>query len=57
MKAGDKYQVSIKGRDAEGYYELSLLKVTQPKDWTVLEGAFADKDAVMGTVTGVLRVG
>jgi small subunit ribosomal protein S1 len=57
VKVGDKYQVSIKGRDAEGYYELSLLKVTQPKDWSVLEQAFADKEAVLGTVTGVVKGG
>ena len=57
VKIGDKYQVSVKGRDAEGYYELSLLKVTQPKDWSVLEQAFAEKEAVLGTVTGVVRGG
>ncbi len=57
VKVGDKYQVSIKGRDAEGYYELSLLKVTQPKDWSVLEQAFAEKEAVLGTVTGVVKGG
>src|SRR5579859_1835168 len=27
VKVGDKLPVSIKGRDAEGYYELSRLKV------------------------------
>jgi small subunit ribosomal protein S1 len=57
VKVGDKYQVSIQGRDAEGYYELSLLKVTQPKDWSVLERAFAEKEAVSGTVTGVVKGG
>ncbi len=57
VKVGDKYQVSVKGRDAEGYYELSLLKVTQPTDWTVLEEAFANKEAVLGTVTGAVKGG
>ena len=57
VQIGDKYQVSIKGRDAEGYYELSLLKVTQPKDWSVLEQAFAEKEAVLGMVTGVVKGG
>ncbi len=56
-KVGDKFQVSVKGRDAEGYYELSLLKVSQPKDWTLLERAFAEKEAVLGTVTGVVKGG
>jgi small subunit ribosomal protein S1 len=57
VKVGDKCQVSIKSRDAEGYYELSLLKVTQPKDWSVLEQAFAEKEAVLGTVTSVVKGG
>jgi small subunit ribosomal protein S1 len=57
VKIGDKFQVSVKNRDAEGYYELSLLKVTQPKDWSLLEQAFAGKEAVLGTVTGVVKGG
>ncbi len=57
VKIGDKFQVSVKGRDAEGYYEVTLLKVSQPKDWTLLERAFADKEAVLGTVTGVVKGG
>ena len=32
IKRGDKVVVSIKGRDPEGYYELSKLKVERPKD-------------------------
>jgi small subunit ribosomal protein S1 len=54
---GSRFQVSVKGRDAEGYYELSLLKVAQPKDWSLLEQAFAGKEAVMGSVTGVIKGG
>jgi small subunit ribosomal protein S1 len=57
VKVGDRFQVSVKGRDAEGYYELSLLKVAQPKDWSLLEQAFAGKEAVMGTVTGAIKGG
>jgi small subunit ribosomal protein S1 len=57
VKAGDKFKVSVKGRDAEGYYELSLLKVSQPKDWTLLEQAFAAREAVLGTVTAVVKGG
>src|SRR5277367_2498185 len=40
---GDKLAVSIKGRDPEGYYELSLGKIEQPKDWASLQKAFAEK--------------
>jgi len=57
VAVGDKFQVSIKNRDAEGYYELSLLKVSQPKDWTLLEKAFAEKQAVLGTVSGMVKGG
>jgi small subunit ribosomal protein S1 len=57
VSVGDHFLVSVKGRDAEGYYELSLLKVAQPKDWSVLEQAFNDKEAILGTVTGVIKGG
>jgi small subunit ribosomal protein S1 len=57
VKPGDKMPVSIKGRDPEGYYELSRLKVERPKDWSSLEKAFADKAAIAGTVTAVVKGG
>ena len=37
VKPGDTLPVTVKGRDAEGYYELSRLKMAQPKDWSSLE--------------------
>jgi len=57
LKAGDKIPVSIKGRDPEGYYELSRIRVERPKDWSSLEKAFAGKVAIAGTVTGVIKGG
>jgi small subunit ribosomal protein S1 len=57
VKAGDKIPVSIKGRDPEGYYELSRLKVERPKDWSSLERAFADKAPILGVVTAVVKGG
>jgi len=57
VKAGDKLLVSVKGRNAEGYYELSRLKVEQPRDWSALERAFEDKTPISGTVTGVVKGG
>ncbi len=57
VKPGDKLLVSVKGRDPEGYYELSRFKVERPTDWSSLEQAFADKAAIMGTVTGVVKGG
>ena len=57
VKAGDSFPVSVTGRNEEGYYELSRFKVAQPRDWTALEAAFADKTAVVGTVTEVVKGG
>ena len=50
-------QVTIKGRDQEGYYELTRGKVEHPTDWASLEKAFADKSTIVGTVTGVVKGG
>ncbi len=57
VKPGDKFLVAVKGRDAEGYYELSRFKVVQPTDWSSLEQAFTEKAAIAGTVTGVVKGG
>lgn len=57
VKAGDKISVSVKGRDAEGYYQLTRAKVERPRDWSALEKAFADKSTIVGTVTGVIKGG
>ena len=57
VKPGDKLPVSIKGRDPEGYYELSRSKISRPADWPALERAFADKETIVGTVTGVVKGG
>jgi small subunit ribosomal protein S1 len=54
---GDTFPVSVKGRNAERYYELSRHKVIQPVDWASLEEAFAHKTAVVGTVTAVVKGG
>jgi small subunit ribosomal protein S1 len=57
VTAGDKLVVSIKGRDPEGYYELSLGKIERPKDWAALARAFAEKTTIVGTVTAVVKGG
>jgi len=56
-KPGDKLQVTIKGRDPEGYYELTRGKVERPTDWASLEKAFAERSTIIGTVTGVVKGG
>jgi len=57
VKPGDKLQVTVKGRDPEGYYELTRGKVERPTDWPSLEKAFAEKAIIVGTVTGVVKGG
>ena len=57
VEVGAKFSVSVKGRNVERYYELSLLKVAQATDWGALEDAFANKTAVVGTVTAVVKGG
>jgi small subunit ribosomal protein S1 len=54
---GDKIIVSVKGRDADGYYLLSRSRVAVPKDWSALEQAFTSKATLVGTVTGVVKGG
>jgi small subunit ribosomal protein S1 len=56
-KPGDKLLVSVKGRDADGYYELSRTKISRPKDWSALERAFTEKATIVGTVTAVVKGG
>jgi len=57
VNIGDSFPVSVTGRNVERYYELSRFKVAQPRDWSALEAAFADKTAVVGTVTEVVKGG
>jgi small subunit ribosomal protein S1 len=57
VKPGDSFPVSVTGRNEEHYYVLSRFKVAQPRDWSALEAAFAEKLAVVGTVTEVIKGG
>ncbi len=57
VHVGDKMLVSITGRDEEGSYTLSTIRVERPKDWSALERAFAEKRAIAGTVTEVVKGG
>jgi small subunit ribosomal protein S1 len=57
VKPGDSFPVSVTGRNTEHYYELSRFKVAQPRDWSALETAFAEKLAIVGTVTEVIKGG
>src|ERR1700755_727730 len=57
IAVGDRFPVSVKGRNEEGYYALSRLKIAQPTDWSSLEEAYAQKAAVAGTVTSIVKGG
>jgi small subunit ribosomal protein S1 len=57
FKPGDKILVTVKGRNPEGYYDVSRFKIARPTDWTSLEKAFAEKSTIVGTVTGVVKGG
>ena len=57
VKPGDTITVSVKGRDPEGYYQLSRSRVERPTDWPALEQAFAGKATIVGTVTGIVKGG
>ena len=56
-KAGDQLSVTIKGRNAEGYYELTRGRAGRPTSWEELEKAFAEKTIIVGTVTGTVKGG
>src|SRR5579862_6574896 len=57
LKPGMKVLVSIRGRDGEGNYLLSTIKVEVPRDWSGLEAAFAEKRTIGGTVLEVVKGG
>jgi small subunit ribosomal protein S1 len=57
ITVGDRFPVSVKGRNEEGYYALSRLKIAQPTDWSSLEEAYEQKAAIAGTVTSIVKGG
>ncbi len=57
VEPGDIVRVTVKGRDADGYYELTRQRTATPRDYTSLEEAFEQKGTVLGTVTGVVKGG
>ena len=56
-KPGDKLVVSIRGRDDQGNYLLSTVRVETPRDWSGLEAAFAENRTIAGTVLEVVKGG
>jgi small subunit ribosomal protein S1 len=57
VKPGDQFLVSVKGRNEEGYYELSRTRIERPADWPALQKAFTERATILGTVTAVVKGG
>lgn len=57
VQPGDKMLVNVTGRNPEGYYELSTIRVERPKDWSGLQEAFAEGRVIGGTVQEVVKGG
>jgi len=57
VKVGDVLLVSITGRDEEGLYQLSTLRVERPRDWSSFEKAFSEGHRVAGTVMESVKGG
>jgi small subunit ribosomal protein S1 len=57
VEPGDVIRVTVRGRDLDGYYELSRQHVSAPRDYSSLEEAFEAGGSVLGTVTGLVKGG
>ena len=57
VEPGDCVRVTVRGRDLDGYYELTRQRAASPQDYSSLEEAFEAKGTVLGTVTGVVKGG
>src|SRR5579863_4456662 len=57
IHVGDNVLVTVTGRDQEGSYTLSTIRVERPKDWSALESAFAQQRTIAGLVTEMVKGG
>ncbi|MEO7144957.1 MAG: S1 RNA-binding domain-containing protein [Bryobacteraceae bacterium] len=57
IQPGDKLLVNVTGRDAEGYYTLSTIKLERPRDWSGLQLAFDEKRTIAGVVSELVKGG
>ena len=57
VQPGERMLVSVRGRNPEGYYELTRIRIVQPTDWSALQKAFDEKSPITGTVTAVVKGG
>lgn len=57
VQPGDRMLVTVRGRNQEGYYELSTVRIERPKDWSGLQAAFAEGLVIGGVVQEVIKGG
>lgn len=57
VRPGDTFDVTITGRNAEGFVMLSRLTGPRPRDWQALGEAFERKEIIAGRVTGTTKGG
>ena len=57
VRPGDRILVSVKGRNEEGYYNLSTQRIAKVTDWASLEEAFTQKAPIVGTVVSAVKGG
>ncbi len=57
VKPGDTVVVAVTGRDPDGYYQLSTIRVERPKDWQSLEAAFSAQRTITAQVEEVIKGG
>jgi small subunit ribosomal protein S1 len=54
---GGAVTVSVGPRNEEGLYELSMVEIERPRDWSGLESAFAEKHTIAGVVAEQVKGG
>lgn len=57
VEPGDLVTATVTGRNPEGYYTLTMLKVEKPKDWAGLQAAFNEGRVIGGLVTAQVKGG
>ncbi len=57
LAPGSVLMVNISGRTDDGYYQLSTIRVEQPKDFSGLLSAFEGKNVIAGMVTELVKGG
>lgn len=57
IHVGDLMLVTVTGREQDGSYTLSTIRVERLKDWSALESAFAQHRPIAGVVTEIVKGG